>query len=453
MKRDVPLMQQTVYAELLDRCLAAAFDEAFPESGTFVSKEVRSRKYWYLQEAGTKKQRYVGPETPELLDRIAQHRQSRDSERERRALVSTLVRSAHLPRPLPALGDTLAALAKAGVFRLRGVLVGTVAFQTYSAGIGVRLPRSAMETLDVDIAQVRNVSIAVKDTVRGLLDALQEADASFRPVPPRPGSEGASSYQTGRGDIRVEFLTPNRGRDSDAAVLLPALGTYARQLPFLDYLIRDPQHAVVLHGSGILVQVPTPERYCLHKLIIARRRSTVSAKIGKDLEQAQALLAVLARTRPSELRDAWDEAVARGRKWRRLLLEGLGQIDPRARDETLKTVKLPRSSIPDMDIALNRVGTSYHPPSDTLKSFAASKGKLLSCIIEGEALTRLSGEMVDPIQDRIAAIKSRTRTFETHFRTIEKAVRSKFLDGPIESPDAIRITVADIDSGRARPKS
>jgi len=164
MARGVPLMQQTVYAELLDRCVSNDFGAAFPENGTFVAKDIRDRRYWYFQEAGDKKQRYVGPENAELLERISRHRESKDSERERRSLVSTLVRSASLPRPLPAVGNALAAMAVAGVFRLRGVLVGTVAFQTYSASLGMRLPRSAMETLDVDIAQDRNVSVAMKDS-------------------------------------------------------------------------------------------------------------------------------------------------------------------------------------------------------------------------------------------------------------------------------------------------
>ena len=68
----------------------------------------------------------MGADTPELLERIAHHREARNDERERRALVSTLVRSFNLPRPIPETGDTIAALAKAGVFRLRGILVGTV---------------------------------------------------------------------------------------------------------------------------------------------------------------------------------------------------------------------------------------------------------------------------------------------------------------------------------------
>src|SRR5262245_56327949 len=99
---------QTTYAELLERCAAAAFANSFPENSGFISKTVRGRRYWYFQEpsAGGRRQKYVGPETAELLQRLADHKQARDDERERRGLVSTLVRSFGLPRALPEIGNT-----------------------------------------------------------------------------------------------------------------------------------------------------------------------------------------------------------------------------------------------------------------------------------------------------------------------------------------------------------
>src|SRR4029077_17862650 len=89
------LLMQTTYAELLDRCGATALNEAFPQDGTFVPKTINDKRYWYFQQssAAGREQKYVGPETPELLEQIAQHKQIRDDERERRALVSTLVRT------------------------------------------------------------------------------------------------------------------------------------------------------------------------------------------------------------------------------------------------------------------------------------------------------------------------------------------------------------------------
>src|SRR3984893_7305806 len=298
-----PLVAQTTYAELLERCAAAAFSDAFTEEGAFTVKTVKARRYWYFQtrtgEART--QRYVGAETPELLERITNHRESRDDERERRALVSTLVRSFNLPRPIPEIGDIIAALAKAGVFRLRGILVGTVAYQTYSAMLGVRLAAASLQTGDVDIAQFKNVSVAVGDSTPPVLDILKEVDKSFRAVPHVVDGRRVTSYAV-KGGPRVDFLTPNEGGETGQPQTLPALQTDAQPLRFLDYLIYEPEPAVILHQAGIYVQVPAPARYAIHKLIVSRRRREGLAKRDKDLQQAEALLEALVEKRPHDLK-------------------------------------------------------------------------------------------------------------------------------------------------------
>jgi hypothetical protein len=38
------LVVQTTYAELLERCAAAAFGESFPDDGTFTPKTIKGRK-------------------------------------------------------------------------------------------------------------------------------------------------------------------------------------------------------------------------------------------------------------------------------------------------------------------------------------------------------------------------------------------------------------------------
>src|ERR1700743_1356765 len=100
------LILQTAYAELLERTETAAFGEAFPEDGGFVAKTVRGKRYWYFQtgKGENRTQRYVGPESADLLERIRRHKETRQDESERRALVSTLVRSFALPRPNPEAG-------------------------------------------------------------------------------------------------------------------------------------------------------------------------------------------------------------------------------------------------------------------------------------------------------------------------------------------------------------
>ncbi len=432
------LVLQTTYAELVDRSANAAFNEAFVEEGTFTAKTVKDRKYWYFQ-SGTgesRTQRYVGPETPELLERIAHHKEVRDDARERRALVSTLVRSFGLPRPIPEIGKILNALANAGVFRLRAVLVGTVAFQTYPAMLGVRLPGAPVQTGDVDIAQFKDISVFVEDNTPPVLNVLKEVDSSFRAVPHVVDGRRVTSYSA-KGGVRVDFLTPNRGGETGEPQALPALQTDAQPLRFLDYLIHEPEPAVILHDAGIYVHVPSPARYAVHKLIVSRRRQEGTAKRGKDVQQAEALLRVLAETRPHDLKQAWDEAHSRGPRWRQLLFEGLSEVNGFTRDLTLKAVGALRSSLPGIDLTFNNPPARYDFSRDVVTFSGEALGKTVPCGISREALDDHFGTDGVDNDGRVQAfLKSRSK--------IEQMARQKYLSSAIEEPDSVLVKTADI---------
>ncbi len=438
MSTDIPLALQTTYADLVDRCASAAFDDAFSEDGAFTPKTVRDRRYWYFQTStkGKRRQRYVGPETPELLERIDQHKKARHDQRDRQTLVSTLVRSAHLPRPISEIGEILAALAKAGVFRLRGVLVGTVAYQTYPAMLGTRLPAATIQTGDIDVAQFSDVSVAVGDSTPTILDVLQEVDRSFRPIPSTHDSRRITTYEA-KGGLRVDFLTPNKGPDTDAPRHLPALGTDAQPLRFLDFLIHEPQPAVVLHGTGIYVLVPAPERYAVHKLIVARRRHEGSAKRDKDIQQAEALLAVLARKRAHELKSVWTEAHDRGKTWRQLLGEGLGLIGPGIRDQTLKAIGAPRSIVPGLDIEFAAPAARYDFDRDVVAFLGQAGGAAVRCAISREALEdHFDADRLDR--------EGRLSKFREHRSEIQRLLQMKYLSWPVEEIGAVLIKTADV---------
>jgi hypothetical protein len=327
---DLPLIAQTTYAELLDLSDLLTFEAAFAEAGTFSAKTVKGRRYWYFQPArstagtaGTS-QRYVGPETDELLQRIARHREAKRDQNAQRAMVRSLVNSYGLPAPLPAVAQVVEGLTRSGVFRLRGVLVGTVAYQTYAAMLGMRLRGALVQTSDVDVAQFLSVSIAVHDRTESMKEVLQAIDPTFRKIPSLRRN-ATTQYVSGQ-QLRVDFLVPNQGANSDEPLYLPALRTAAEPLRFLDFLIHEPVKAVLLHGSGIAVTVPAPERFAVHKLILSRRRKSAQAKSDKDLQQAAVLLQVLLQKRPEDLKRVWDEAIQRGPTWRELLLAGAGQL-------------------------------------------------------------------------------------------------------------------------------
>lgn len=433
------LVVQTTYAELLDRCRATAFHDAFPEDGSFTPKAIKGRRYWYFQKKsgdGGRKQKYVGPETPELLKQIAEHRQTRGDERERRALVSTLVRSFGLRRPIKEIGDIVAALAKAGVFRLRGVLVGTVAYQAYSPMLGERLPHTILQTGDVDIAQFQNVSVAVEEQLPPVLDLLRNVDKTFRPVPHIHG-KNVTSYAA-KGGLRVDFLTPNEGRDTDVPQPLRAFQTDAEPIRFLDFLIYEPEPAVLLHDAGIYVLVPSPQRFAIHKLIVSRRRQRSAAKQDKDIQQSAALLDVLDKKRPYELKSAWQEAYARGPTWQNLLVEGLGYIAASTRDKVLKTIDRPRNIILGLKLEFAEPVPHYGFERDVVTFIGEAGGKAVRCAISREALDNNFGATTSLSNEQ------RLEKFRENRSLIEGMAREKYLNWPVEEPETVLIRTMEV---------
>ena len=73
----------------------------------------------------------------------------------------------------------------------------------------------------------------------------------------------------------------------------------------------------------VLVNVPHPTRYALHKLIVAGERpASRIAKSNKDVQQAAALLAVLREQAAWQVDEAWSDLVARGPGWRSRVARG-----------------------------------------------------------------------------------------------------------------------------------
>lgn len=442
--KPLPLTFQTTYAELIEQCSIDAFNAAFAEQGTFIPKDISGKRYWYFQLPASEgqKQRYVGPERPQLLERIKQHRQARETQRTRRSLVSTLLRTAGLPRPLPRIGEIVAALANAGVFRLRGVLVGTVAYQTYPAMLGMRLPATALQTGDVNIAQFTNVSVAVDDTTVPMIDVLKKVDESFTPIPHLHDGRRSVAYRAADG-VRVDFLTPNAGPDTDRPRRLKALGTDAEPLRFLDFLIRDPEPSVVLHDAGVYVLVPAPERYAVHKLIVAQRRvGPNNAKRPKDLLQAEGLLDRLLEIRPERLREVWQEAEGRSAKWASYLLDGLGNISPAVRDRVLALLGKTRSQVPQANLRFDTSAPRDDFARESVVISAADGAQRVQCIIPRTVIEdHYKGDGLDRL--------GRVQKVQENRAELEKLLRKKHLLDPIEETGVVILKTLDVERLRA----
>ncbi len=347
--RKLTAAEGILFAELAERAYHAEFDHQFPLNGQFSmekrpTREREMKEYWYYQgyrkasdgNPGVRYRMYVGPAgDPELEKRIERFKTLKGDARER-SRMGTQLKSMGNPAPGPLEGGIVKVLAEEGIFRMRSIIVGSMAYQTYGSLIGVKLPLAQMMTQDVDFAQDHGISISIDDRTGNLLEALQRYDETFRPAPQVNDSTNSTTYANAQ-NFRVDFITSDRASDEvgDRATTLPSLGGVgAVPLRHIDYLIKDPVRAVILHESGVSVRVPQPARYAVHKMIVSgMRHESGREKAAKDLRQAHDL--ILAHDLPRrghDIAEAWIEAWERGPRWREELAKAALRLEPDARE-------------------------------------------------------------------------------------------------------------------------
>ncbi|MBR9766166.1 MAG: hypothetical protein GYB53_22300 [Rhodobacteraceae bacterium] len=286
--------------------------------GTPTSLSRNGRTYWYdsYRIGSAVRKTYIGEDSPQLrarLERAGALKAEAEARRRERARLVRLLRAEGFMSLDQGTGSLLNALAKAGVFRLGGTVVGTHAFRLYEGELGLRYALDdTAQTDDIDIASFEHLSLALDDRTD---PPVEEVLAGFRfdPVPAIDNRQSWRWSQSKSGTL-LEFLTPAFGEESLRP--LAALEVRAQALHYLNYLIAEPLHAAALYRSGVLVQVPRPERFAIHKLIVSTRRPEADRlKIGKDRRQARVLIEALAEDRPDDLLEAWQDARSRGPRW------------------------------------------------------------------------------------------------------------------------------------------
>ncbi|MGD2115961.1 MAG: nucleotidyltransferase domain-containing protein, partial [Acidobacteriota bacterium] len=272
----------------------------------------------------------------EWIDRVRDARGERRSDARRRGELVDMLVAGGATAAASAPGRVIQALGEAGVFRLGGVLVGTYGFLALGNALGIRFGGRHLRTEDVDIAHDLRLAVALgpTDSPVDVPEALAGVDQRFFGVPGLDPRQPSASFKVRGRDLRVDFLTSRsvaRGRRSpDGLVELRRFGVAAQPLPFLGYLLENTIQAVVLYDSGVLVNVPQPARFALHKIWLAGRRpAAMQARARKDLAQAEALLGALLEDRPRGLERAWGAVPA---KRRGQVREGLRRLGPRLRE-------------------------------------------------------------------------------------------------------------------------
>lgn len=329
----VSLEGQTAYAELLSDLMRYAHAET---PGSIARKRVGGRDYLYVQRRtlGHMHQAYLGPDTEEIRSRVRELEaawQAQHVREDRRARLVRVARAAGVATPTAAEAKVLRALAEARLFEVGGVLAGTHAFAVIGNALGAAWEGGALRTGDIDLVHDPRIAVAMSNHPPAALARMQTEGVlgvKLWAIPGLDPREPSCSFMVYGTELHVDFLTPLRGR-SEKPVHLSIVGGAAQPLRFLDYLVEETMPAVVVGGSGVLVNVPTPARFALHKLIVATLRSpSLATKERKDLLQAESLLAFLLEDRPDDVREAWRALSARGPGWIKRVRASLRKLDP-----------------------------------------------------------------------------------------------------------------------------
>lgn len=375
---DLSPSAQTAFAQLVDHAMSASVNRTVADlSGAFVKKTVAGKEYWYFQyrelaeldEKRSLRQIYLGPRS-ERLDRMIQAKQ------EAAAAVKTPTPSqlsmqagaavslgnfAIAPKQL----QVLKRLEEYGYFRAGGVLVGTHAFACYGNMFGVAWG-NFQQTHDIDFAYGgRSLALALpSDLEVNVQDAISSLEMGFLPSAKLNGSAGGTYVVPTDPDFRLDFLT-TCGRDQAELVHFPNLNVAMVPLKSMEFSLQDIQQTAVLSSEGaVLVNIPNPARYALHKLIVAgERRGAFATKVPKDLWQSGALLTYLVDRQSHMLGEAWVDLMQRGKGWRTRFEAGLRALEMHE-PKTAATIERCRQAALDFEelYASDQAPTEYSGP-------------------------------------------------------------------------------------------
>ncbi len=325
----LPQTIQLLYAELLQQCAIALPNR---RGISFVSKQVSSNRYWYMElvVGSTKRQYSLGRDTDVLREQIDKQKSlfahAAPDLKQREKLVKMLVSGGSFA-PDGSAGRVLEVLGQSGAFLSGGILVGSHAFNSYGNMLGVSWDSAAMYTQDMDLASYRQIEIVMRHDAPDVKSTLLECGLGFFEVPALNPKSPSTSFKIRGQEFHVDLLTPLYGPNTSKPVHLPHFNSYALPMRFLEYLLDDSQGAVVPFRSGILVNVPDPARFAVHKLVVSQRRPVAQqTKVRKDIQQASELLSVLLEDRPGDVWIALEAALAMPEKFQSQLSKGVEHL-------------------------------------------------------------------------------------------------------------------------------
>lgn len=319
------IVLQNMYNDLVSNVTHLAVSRNLPQGSTLYRKKIGNTEYWYAKDIVDGRNLYIGKASDNRTIKILQSEEHiKNLEKESRVLVKSL-RANGMPAPSPVSSKIIIGLANAGFFRLRGVLIGTLAFQTYLPMLGIMPDSRASSTMDVDFAQDQRISLVIAKEKTINFDRILQTCGNFQRKINMMDEQMLSFWKDVDTGLEVDLVAPLGFPWDQPVSSLPALEIKAERLKFLDFLLKDELEAAVLYGSGIAINVPTPERFAIHKLIVGAERKN-PAKSRKDFMQSQILIQWFLENDPERIKEAYAEAFKTGPGWRSRLKKGLNSI-------------------------------------------------------------------------------------------------------------------------------
>ncbi|GJE71080.1 GSU2403 family nucleotidyltransferase fold protein [Methylorubrum podarium] len=308
-------IRQTIDAEQVFsgyRSARGELDTRF--AGSMSWKSIAGGTYLYRKVHGAS--RSLGPKSPETEQIYESFQSGRTRQRDLvRGLATRLDEMAPVNR---ALGIGRVPLVSARVLRQldgSGLLgraihvVGTNALYAYERMAGIRIDSGLVATGDVDLLldARRTLKIAAPGlSSEGLLGLLRKADTSFSLM-------GRRSFRAvNRDGFMVDLIKPSprdRLTDADRASLGGDDDLHAVEIEGLAWLVNSPKQRVVViddRGYPLIMAVPDPRAFALHKAWLAGREDRELGKRQRDAAQAKLVAGMVAERLPHLRFDADD---------------------------------------------------------------------------------------------------------------------------------------------------
>ncbi|MBL8502842.1 MAG: nucleotidyltransferase domain-containing protein [Rhodocyclaceae bacterium] len=339
---NLPLSAQTAYAELFSQAQGFEMTNALAGlTGAFHRRELKGRDYWYFGYRDIDRKLrmvYVGPDSERVRALVGKFEQVLKD----KPLVppARMAFAAGCAPAAPKHFRIIKRLADYGFFRAGGILVGTHAFLAMGNMLGVRWQEGSA-TLDVDLAHAgRNISVALPANLRiDVHGALESLEMGLLPIMQFDGRAGAQYRNPRDQELRLDFVTSKaRGH---RFVVMKDLNLALEPLKFMEFSLEQTTQGCVFSNLGAcVVNLPAPERFAVHKLIVhGERPMSERAKAVKDLLQAASIASYfLAQGQAEVFNAAWRDARGRGRGWRSRAEQGrkaMLRIAPDLADEAL----------------------------------------------------------------------------------------------------------------------